>query len=223
MNLEIAVYYGMDELETTALEIYLHWLELSHKIFPDYHHARIKRKGDPRKSYTYRYCYKLAIETKGLIPDYYFYIKAQLQILKLISKKGHYPLVTPACLVGNKAWKRWKLWERYYNSIKKISTTPIVIPNEKIIKELQDTKIFFIKTFKCLPTQKLIDEIIDNRNLFRFIILRQISPYYLVLSEFIENKIGNEIDDLLSFDLNSYRQDITEEVRQWFKKEFMEF
>ena len=96
LSLESISKYKMDEMESKAYKLAIKWVQLSKKIFPNYNHTVIK-KGDPRKSLIFKFCYKLARETNGLIneEDYDLYIRSQLDIIKHMSN-GNPVLVTPA-------------------------------------------------------------------------------------------------------------------------------
>ena len=56
------------------------------------------------------------IDLVMVIPDkeYKLYILAQLHVLRLQNDGKVHALIDPFILVGDKAWKRWKLWRKYY-------------------------------------------------------------------------------------------------------------
>ena len=117
--LEAIDKYNMDEMEANACRLAVMWLDQSRKTFPDYRHSKM-RKGDPRKSLIFKICYKLARESNGIIEknEYSLYIRAQLDVLKYVNEGNLTPLIDAGCLVGEKAWRRWRLWKKRYDSFK---------------------------------------------------------------------------------------------------------
>ncbi len=69
-ELEPVFEWNMTQLEAKAFKLALMWDKLSKQELPNYKHAKFKKKGDPRKSMLFKYCYKLAKETNGLMEDY---------------------------------------------------------------------------------------------------------------------------------------------------------
>lgn len=215
--------YNMDELEARACHIASLWLEQSRKAFPDYRHSRMK-KGDPRKSLIFKISYKLARETNGVLDpkEYQLYVRAQLDVLKYINSGKDHPLIDANCLVGERAWNRWKMWKKRYESIKKKpqETTASGIGYQKAIDGIEKTKEFLTKTFNSDLSFEKYHESYINNNIFRWITLGKISPYYLTLSPFI-SKLFNEQDyKKINFDINVYKSCINENVKQFFAKTF---
>ncbi len=221
-RLNVIIEYGMDELEAKAFKLSLVWRDLSLKMFPDYSHTKI-RSGDPRKSIAFKMCYKLIRETQGIIPDndYPLYVRAQLDILKHINKGKTLPLIDPGCLVGDKAWKRWKLWKKKFDQI-------IVKPKEaesfsgeaKVLDGIEKTKEFIVKNLGPSPDLQKYKEVYINKNLIRWINLSKISPYYLAISPYIKNIMSEEDFLKINFDPKMYKDCITNTVLEKFKELF---
>jgi hypothetical protein len=225
MKFDAILHYEMDELESTAYKICLLWMEKSKKIFPDYNHMRMKN-GDPRKSLIFKICYKLARETQGILEekDYELYIRAQLDILKYIKASDKSNLFLDAnCLVGEKAWKRWKLWKKKYDDLAKKPTeiSEISLPGViKAIDGIERTKEFIVKTFGAEPSIELYRQAYINNNLFRWSNFGKISPYYLAISPYIAQIMQPEDLKRLNFDPEVYKSCITDKVIQRFKELF---
>ena len=179
---------------------------------------------DPRKSNLFRHCWRLRRETKGLLqPDQYRqYIHANLMVLKL-----NKAAVRPDCICGDRAWIRWKVWERWYNQ--KIDETNVTLDikaeanlaEPRIIRDIDQTKKFVFEICEGSPTQDKVKELIDSGNFRVLVMMRKISPCYLVLSPFVSKscdvaKLAADccIDPALIKDLAN------EAVRNYFKKEF---
>lgn len=217
------IFYGMDSLESKAYDMYMIWVDLSRKKFPDYQHGRVSH-GDPRKSLLFKICYKLVRETQGDIleeKDYRLYVRAQLDILKHIENNGGKPIIDPNCLVGDKAWKRWKLWKKKYDSISQNSVEVSQTgPGErKAIEAFEKTKEFIVKNLGACPSFEKYQEIYINKNLFKWINFGKISPYYVAISPYIAKIMQPEDFKRLNFDLILYKNCITDEV----KNKFIEF
>lgn len=219
-NLDPIFEFRMNEEETLAYKLGLLWMATSHKLFPGYKHASgFPKKGDPRKSSLFKYCYKLMRESKGLIEpkDYQFYISAQLQMLKAIEIGNTHPLIGPWCLVGEKAWVRWKMWKRKYDNIGKSKTLEDVGLDksnfEEVKKELDKTKKFMDNKFGTLTEETFQ---LKTKEIARNISLGTISGFYAALSPWVTKhcKLGD-------YDL-TYFKTVDQHGRDYFDKLFSE-
>jgi hypothetical protein len=225
LRLEAIIEYDMNELEAMAYKVNLLWLDKSRKIFPNYRHATMA-KGDPRKSLIFKICYKLVRETQGVLAndEYHLYVQAQLDVLRHINSGKSTPLIDPNCLVGEKAWKRWKLWKRRYDAIckkpidKEIQKSPQAIL--KALEGIERTKEFLAKTIGGDYTFEKIQECYINKNIFRWINLQKISPYYLAISPFAQKLLTEEDHKKINFDVKVYEPCINDLVRKKFQELF---
>lgn len=217
-NLDPIFEYNMNPEETLAYKLGLLWMALTDKIFPDYRHSsNFPKKGDPRKSSLFKYCYKLARETKGLmeLKDYKLYIAAQLQILKSIEIGNTHPLISPACLVGDKAWIRWKVWKRKYDNIgksKNLEEAGLAKANfDDVKKELDKTKKFLDSKFGTLTEETFK---LKYKEIERNIALGTISGFYAALSPWVAQycKLGD-------LDLEFFRN-VDSQTLEYFNKLF---
>ncbi len=193
----------MDEIQTKAYQLCFVWLETTRKVFPNYKHYRMSKKGDPRKSLLFKYCYKLVKETLISDEEFPLYIMAQLQILKAITNGVEHPLISPQCLVGDKAWRRWCLWKKRYDAKSKaldISTSPTSL---KVKEALEAAKAFLFKHFQGQPTFQQFQEAADNKNLLRWAADKRLSPYYLANSIWISKIFDYKL--LPNIDLELYK------------------
>lgn len=214
-NLEPIIEYSMNEEEALAYKLGLVWITLSRKLFPNHKHSsNYPKKGDPRRGSLFKYCYKLVRETKGLIPpqDYKYYIAAQLQIFKSIEAAV---LITPQCLVGDKAWIRWKMWKRKFDNINKVNKEEVEKCGFPEIKsELEKTKKFLDSKFGELNEERIS---ILKKDFERYITLGQISGFYAVLSPHIQKYCNLE-----NVDLVYYKNNITEAAQEYFNNLFLQ-
>lgn len=181
----------------------------------------IPKRGDPRKSDLFRNCWVLCRETKGLLTtdQYKNYVKANLTILKI--HKSH---VTPNVIRGDKAWIRWKVWERWY--AQKMGDKSAVAPppsisttDPKIIREIDRTKKFLFEKCDGEPTSVKISDFLD-KGFFKFWIASgKVSIYYVMLSPYTQKHIEKLSKDC-SFDPILFKQNITKEVKDYFNYEF---
>jgi hypothetical protein len=215
-NLEPIVEYSMTPDETAAYKIGILWIEISKRLFPELKRVgSFPKRGDPRKGSLFKHCYKLYTLTKGLIDikDYKFYVAAQLQIFKAIEISGQHPFVSPACLIGDKAWVRWKIWKKKYeniNKVKKVEDVDIQIDISEIQKEL-------IKTKKFTDSKFLNEEEFKNvsADISRAIMLGKISGFYAVLSPWVKKYCI-----LGDIDLTYYQDNANSHVVTYFKELF---
>lgn len=222
-RLELILTYNMNEDEAKAYKLCLLWETLTSKEFPNDDIVKLRKKGDPRKSTLFKYCYKLIKETKGLIEDknYKFYIMAQLKVLKNIDNGKCHALIEPACLVGEKAWKRWKMWQNTFNKklIKSKATSvenKITISVPHLIVQLEKTKKFLIEQFGHMPTQTDIVNAYNSKELLKWVNTKKISQYYPILTTFLAKL------DRKEYNYEFHFQSITEEILTEYRKIFNE-
>jgi hypothetical protein len=143
-----------------------------------------------------------------------------LEILKVQSKNNPLVLIDPMCLVGEKAWKRWKLWKKKYDSKIK-APLPTKIDKMVILKAIEGitrTKKFIEKNLGKKPS---IEEYLKLRSsLINWINFGNISLYYVAVSPYMKKVFTTEDIKKLNFDLQFYHDCITEEVKKVFEDLF---
>jgi len=218
------VKYKMDELQTKAYRLCLLWDKLARKEFPNERHSRLRKTGDPRKSFVFKCCYKLVRQTLGLIPDeeYKLYITAQLHIMKIQTDGIVHGLVTPQILVGDKAWRRWRVWKKYYEreKIKPRTVEELDVNPSLVLVELNRTKKFLTKELGDPPKYEKLEDKIKDLTFIRWVTVGKISPYYVLLSPFVKKLCGNEYEEMFLFDFDVYKQNVCQEVKEYFKENF---
>lgn len=230
--LDLILLYGMDEIEAKAFKISCLYLEKARKFFPNYQHYRLP-KGDPRKSELFRYCHKLIREKGDKIADedYRLYVHAQLDILRQIKKGDIHPFITPACLAGEKAWKRWLLWKSRYDKMieSKMSASTASSVNvhspQKIQKDLWRTKQFLIAWFDRFDAND-VSESLKDKVIFAWYQTGSICGYFFILSSLVQKWIkdtGTDLKKEFNIDLNYYSGASQQEVVAYFKTEFPNF
>jgi hypothetical protein len=222
MKFDAIVDYQMNELETRAYTLSLIWHERARKMFPNYSHQKIKKSGDPRTGLIFKICYKLVRETQGLLEetDYTLYVRAQLDVLRHVNEGKRDPLISPNCLVGDKAWKRWKLWKRKFDEamakpMENNQSTPAGVL--KALHGLEQTREFLFKNLGPNPSYEKFQEAVLTKNLFKWINFGKISPYYIAISPFMKEILKTEDLKKINFDPKLYEPCITKEVRDKFK------
>lgn len=187
-----------------------------------YFRNSLPSKGDPRKSLLFRHCWKLRRETRGLLEQdqYRQYIHANLVVLKLNNGR-----VEPNAICGDKAWIRWKVWERWYEA--KLDEANVETPKQsfaaepKIIKEIDRTKKFLFERCDGEPNAEKIKKFIED-GIFRiWVMTGKVSSYYLALSPFVTKSCDvNELAKNCCLDPILLKEMATEVVVNYFKKEF---
>ena len=111
---EIILEWDMNEKESFVLKMCVIFMEYHNKIFTDDQKLNFPQKRDPRKSSTFRYCWKFVRETRGLLKksEHDLFIKAQLQIAKKFGSKREHAYAGAQILCGEKAWIRWNYLQR---------------------------------------------------------------------------------------------------------------
>lgn len=210
--LEPIIKFSMSPQESKAFKVALLWERLYQKEFPDFTPIRLRKRGDPRKSLLFRYCYKMVQETEGILKekDYKNFIVAQFSIFKCLPNSQ--ARIDPAILTGPRAWKRWKYWEYLCEKTKLIPEDVIIkaCPTT-VITELKRTRRFLFDKFGGVPTKSLY---LSNRSkVINWVNNDRISKYYAAMSPFFR-EIGEDID------LGVYIQSVTPELEKFFRSEF---
>lgn len=218
-DLELILKYKMNELEAKAYKIALIWQEECKRELPGEQFVKLRKNSDPRKSTLFKYCYKLAKETKGILKeeDINLYIRAQIQILKSIREGDIHALIEPHCLVGEKAWKRWKFWKhRFKKIIGQIPTSKdvgVISNKAKVIADL-NSDFDFLKKMDCHIFSNLKSK---NKEIKRWLSCGQLSHYYAVISPWI--KLIFKCEEL-DFDQTYYRSCINPDIDKFFREKF---
>lgn len=183
----------------------------------------LPRRGDPRKSNLFRYCWKLRRETRGLLEkhEYKSYIEANLFIVKVNGG-----CVDPMCITGDKAWIRYKVWKRRYDQ--KLAELNCQIPktaknttNPKIFAEIDKTKKFLFEKCEGSPNAEKLNQFIEDGIFKLWVATNKVSSYYLVLSPIVQ--ISNHKQSLFGFCNASedfLRSKITKDIEEYFNNEF---
>lgn len=216
-DLQPIISYSMDETEAKAFKLALIWEDECSREIPREKFDRLKKGKDPRKTSLFKYCYKTVSELKGIVPDgeLQLFVRAQLQILKSIGDGKSHALINPQCLVGEKAWKRWKLWKFKYD--KNLSRIPsyedleIGFRESSILADLSKSMDFI--RLKGLNSEK--DYSGRKTDLKRWISTGEISPFYCILSPRVSN-----IFEKMPFDESLYRPAITPKIEKFFREMF---
>lgn len=219
---QIAVEGNFTPEETLAYQLTCHWVELRHKIFPDYRHQRISgRKGDVRTTYLFKNILKFVRDKRKTFKGFQFvlYMRAQLEILKKIQNDGHQVVVEANCLHGEQAEKRWCLWKKKVaveNATTKIEYA--VVPSNIEI-ELDKTKKTILSILQNdITKEKYINSSLD---ILKFVILRKISPLYILVSNWfglLDDTIRQDIKDLAN--VKKYEDYNINPIRECYAKLF---
>jgi hypothetical protein len=216
-DLQPIISYSMDDTEAKAFKLALIWEEECSRELPGEKFDRLKRGKDPRKTNLFKYCYKAVRELKGIVPDkeLQLFVRSQIQILKSIGDGKSHALINPQCLVGDKAWKRWKLWkfkhDRNLSSIPSYEDLGIGFRESSILAELS-ASMDFIRN-KGLDSER--DYSARRTDWERWISTGEISPFYCILSPRVRN-----IFEKMPFDESLYRPAITPKIEKFFREMF---
>lgn len=221
--------WGMSPAEAAAYKLAVLYEEEFHKVCKDgeidgrtYRCNTIPKRGDPRKSNLFRYCWKLRRETRGLLQpeEYRLYIRANLTIIQM--NKGH---IEPNAICGDKAWIRWKVYERWYkNKLADInhgtpppSTTGV---SPRIIREIDKTKKFLFEKTEGDPTAEKIQGFVETGIMKLWVMTGKVSKYYVVLSPWVQTCCDlDPYCESCGFDPTLIREKTTQEVRDYFNYE----
>lgn len=213
----------MNPKETLAYHCCLIYEHFANMIFPKYRHSKLPKSGDPRKCMLFKHCYKMIAMLDGQIEKKFYplYIKAQFDIfLKIFQATNKCPLITPAIISSKKSLSRWNVWKYYYEKVKVIKTENTTVNAEQSVLENEFKKT--LDFMNCNSDMfKDLSSFIENENdIYRFIILKKISPYYIALSPWVSHlKLKEDIYRISNSD--TILEILSEKDKQLHKKYFL--
>jgi hypothetical protein len=237
MQYDSIFQWDMTDAEAATYKLAVAYEEEYRKIFgakADGYNIRknsLPKRGDPRKSNLFRYCWKLRRETKGLLEphQYRLYIRANLTILKMNQEKGNKRgkvHVEPNTICGDKAWIRWRVYERWYqNKQAQINATlpppDISSADPRIIREIDKTKKFVFEKCDGEPTLEKYQKLIDDGIFTFWLQAGKVSKYYACWSPWV-NSICNlkEVADKCGFDVILFHEKTSPVVKEYLIHEF---
>lgn len=226
--LETIAAYDMNQAEADAYKICCIYHELARRTFPNYRHYP-KTNKDPRKTTLFKYCYKLIKDTKGKLKssEWVFYVKAQMDVMKSLGRDGDIPLIQPACLVGEKAWRRWMLWKKFYNiKLKKFDDAQeavVQLHSEPSVKAMLLKDKQFLESRIPDLSKDTLSKSMESGHLKLWIATRQLCGYYAILSPVVNEWLKQKnitSYQAFSLDLEYYRPGITPAIEAFFKEHF---
>lgn len=217
----------MTPKETLAYQCCLIYEHFSNIIFPKYRHSKLPSKGDPRKCMLFKHCYKMIAMLDGeLEKKYYpFFIRSQFDIFKKIFDATKVcPLITPAIISSKKAISRWNVWKYYNEKIKNIKTENNTVNAEQslLLNEFAKTLDFIHVNSDIFNSLESFLKYQDD--IYKFVLLKKISPYYICLSPWIAQlKNKDEIYTISNSDtiLEILSEDDKKLHRKYFSKEYI--
>tara|TARA_Y100000034_G_scaffold103692_1_gene129550 strand:+ start:24210 stop:24875 length:666 start_codon:yes stop_codon:yes gene_type:complete len=207
--------FRMTDKEAKAYRLALLWISLTRKFLPNDSSVSVATlpKGDPRKGYLFKQCWKLLRETSGLLEeqDYKYYFAAQLAMLKNVHKGEGHAHVSHNVFVGEKAWVRWKVWKyKFDQKVDEMDLPPLMHDEDNSIKELIRTKVFLQKT--------AVSEF--NLDSLKFWLSSgSISLVYIGLSPKVK-KLANDPAVVFNYDPSLLEKKLTPRVQDHFQEIF---
>lgn len=219
-ELEPIIKYRMDSTESKAYKIALIWEDECRRELPGESFARIKASSDPRKSLLFKYCFKMAREMNGILADSdtRLYIRAQIQVLKSVREGQVHALIEPQCLVGDKAWRRWRMWKFKYDkkmrSPLNAGEISVSMSEGKAKAEILAARDF-LERMGCSDFGTLMSR---REDIPRWVKNGDVSCFYILLSPWVEEIFGRDAE--FEFDRLYYRASATPSVEQLFREKF---
>jgi len=149
------------------------------------------------------------------VEDYPFYIQAQMSILKNIRTGQGHPYIDPNCLVGDQAWARWCVWNKYFAAVKQTSIREEVASDftKEMKKALEDAHYALTVRLGDLDKDKLYSEM---PNVLRWVRMNVVSPIFVALSPTAQSYIRQHRPKL-GFDLPKGVESVGDYYKELFK------
>lgn len=223
---DVVTKYRLSGLEARAVRLMHLWSETVQRMLPG-HAKPATYKGDPRKTHAFKVCYKMARETEAFLQesDHHLYVRAQIDILRSIKLKSGHANVDVVCLAGERAWKRWKVWKRKYDSVVSMRSSKSDehaprVPMPKLVAALKKTREYLRRTSRLPMTEPTARGMSEDGSLAIAINTGSLSPYYLVLSPFFRPIVGGGFGS--GFDADVYSRSLDQSAVKIFEEIFPE-
>jgi hypothetical protein len=152
-------------------------------------------------------------ETQGMLDDgeYRLYIIAQIRCLKAITNGEIHALIEPNCLVGPKAWKRWRIWKEKFDQAHKRKTAAQTVNTMatplKIKAEFDSTKMFLEEQFGENYTGEHVEKAVLDGRLATWVAQRKVCGYYASMSVPVRTALAQHrlkpiVEDVLYVSVN---------------------
>jgi hypothetical protein len=204
-----------------AYNLLIYYLNCEYHYFPVYNHTKFNDLKPVEKQSAFKYLFKFVKDKKGIFEtssDYYLFIKAQLEIAKLLESKN--PIVNPSLLVGDKAEKRYYVWKKKVESNKMITKTIVRKLEDKFISSAFDMTICALKD--TLGDNFTYDGFLRNINRIMLQIrAKQIDPIWCFVSEWVKqlpDEIKNEIISLT--ECEKYKDYNVDDIKKIYDEKF---
>lgn len=190
------IEYNLDETESLVLYLCYLWIYYYKKIIPNNSFVRFSKKTNPTKSILFKTFYKLYQTTKDKIEykQYKQYIQAQLYILKNINDSTKNGIIIDVnSVLGEKAWSRWKLWEKNLNQ--KIKNKEKLKENSGFnynfyIDKINRSEEFFNRNINKFGEEQIVSKV------NQWIKLNKIDPLFLFYNEKLKNLLDKKLISL---------------------------
>lgn len=224
-KLEAIFQWDMTVPEAEAYKTALIWEILVDKHAPDsmktpewHRRNHISKRGDPRKSYLFKQCWKLCRQTRGLLKEgeMPLYIGANLVVLK-----AHNAYMEVNTICGDQAWLRWKIWKRHFD--KKMAeinnNPPPPVAEDKVVRHLLRDKRFIFERCDGEVTKEKMEDFISKGIFKVWVMQSKVSMYYVTMSPFVAPYL-EELGKTCGFDPALFKEKIDGTTSLYFRTEF---
>lgn len=196
----IPIQFEMTDEETQAYQLAMLWTRKAVEFFPGVRLGpgnALRTTGDPRKSALFKAMIRMIRRTRGMveITDLKHYMVAQLYICKHNNDEGDC-YVTPAMCVGDAAWKRWKLYEKWLKQARERragNASPGVDQvSMEIVNSDLDVSLTFLKKYTEEVTSQFLTERFESGDIAKWLKFGFIRPYFVAVSPTLQ-KLGAQV------------------------------
>lgn len=199
----IPIQFEMTEEETQAYQLAMLWMKKSVEHFPGVRLGpgnALRTTGDPRKSALFKSMIRMIRRTRGMVEltDLKHYMVAQLFICKKNNDEGDC-YVTPNMCVGDAAWKRWKLYEKWLKQARERRAGASAPETEQISMEAVnsdfDVSLTFLKKYTEEVTPQFLTDRFEKGDVAKWLKFGFIRPYFVAVSPTLQ-KLGMQVKAL---------------------------
>lgn len=202
--------------EILAYQLVCAWYDLTSKIIPNYYHTAIRRSSDIRKLLIFKQMIKYVRERKNEFKgfQYVIFMRAQIEICAKLQSEGKKVLIDPSLLYGKKSTARWIVWKNLIKQKRNNELATYSYSKASLQSEFEKTS----NTFKKILEDNVTVEnyINHSSDILKFVILKRISPLYVLCSNWVKHLPENikkdivdisNIENFKDFDLSNVRKE----------------
>jgi hypothetical protein len=203
-NPQLAHEMKFSHEENLAYQLCSYYLKCRSKYFPNYRHGKtIRDVAKLKKSVMFKHMIKFIKDNQKRFDEFQMilFIRSQFEIMRKIQDDGNQPLIEVNMLHGEQANKRWELWKKWVKEKTNVSQINYVFVESNLVYEFEKTRKTIVGMLE--DNLNLDNYISKGSSILKFVLLKKISPIYIMCSAWVQKlpkQILNDLNDLCNLE-----------------------